>query len=185
MKRNEYNNIDLPNEIWKDVVGYDGLYMISNMGRLRSLPRLTMACSGGWFYTKDILISQATSKGYKLAALQIDGNRQTKSVHIMVGESFVPNPENKPYINHKNGVKSCNIYNNLEWSTQAENVRHAFKNGLVGARNGEKSPVSKLKEENILEIRKREYDNNELAMKFNVTPQCINAVLKHKTWTHI
>ena len=64
--------------------------------------------------------------GYKIVNLMVDGNRRGFAVHTLIAQAFVPNPENKPQVNHKDGVKTNNAYNNLEWSTASENVRHSF-----------------------------------------------------------
>lgn len=76
------------------------------------------------------LRQHATQKGYLLATIQPNRIRQTKSVHRLVAKGYVPNPENKPQINHKNGLKNDNRSENLEWCTAKENILHAFSKGL-------------------------------------------------------
>lgn len=110
-------------EIWKPVKGYAGLYEVSNLGRLRSLPRKG---------TKGGIISPTYSntKHYAHVPLTKNAKVRTVSLHRIVAEAFIPNPENKPQVNHKDGNKRNNAVDNLEWATPEENMQHAFRTGL-------------------------------------------------------
>ena len=99
---------NMSNEIWKDVVGYEGFYKVSNMGRVYSIRK------------KIIMRPNRTHKGYRLLGLTNKDGRKTKSVHRAVMEAFVPNPENKPTVNHKDLNKQNNHVDNLEWATHKE-----------------------------------------------------------------
>ena len=105
-------------EIWKDVEGYEGLYQVSNLGRVRSL------------YTNRQLKKISTSTGYHAVGLYKDGRSKRCSVHRLVAQAFLPNPERKATVNHKNGDKHDNCADNLEWATHEENQRHAVQTGL-------------------------------------------------------
>lgn len=121
-ERNLMLNPDLENEIWKDVVGYEGLYRISNLGRVRSIVR------GGRI---NRILSQTTHRqGYKEIKLSKNGTCKSFLVHRLVAEAFIPNPFYKETVNHKDGNKSNNNVQNLEWATIGENIRHAYKTGL-------------------------------------------------------
>ena len=110
-------------ERWKPVVGYEGLYEVSNLGRVKSLPR--KGTKGG------ILIpTYSNSKHYAHIPLAKNMKLKTVSLHRVVAMAWIPNPENKPQVNHKNGIKSDNRVENLEWMTNLENMRHAIANGL-------------------------------------------------------
>ena len=120
-------------EVWKDVEGYEGLYQVSDLGRVKSLDR--------WRYNAILkgerqLIRGTVRKahpdrrGYLKVTLYKDGKRTTFPVHRLVAEAFIPNPENKPQINHKDGCKVNNSVDNLEFCTRAENMAHAFGTGL-------------------------------------------------------
>lgn len=105
-------------EIWKDVKDYKGLYQVSNLGNIKSIK-----------YSK-ILKPYKEKKGYLRVDLNKNGIRRHYLVHRLVAETFIPNPENKPQINHKDGCKENNLWNNLEWCTNLENAIHAYNNKL-------------------------------------------------------
>ena len=103
-------------EVWKDIVGYEGKYQISNLGNVRNF--------------KFKLIKYTVSNyGYIRIGLRNHGKRMY-SIHRLVAIAFIPNPDNKPYINHIDGNKSNNNVTNLEWVTQSENEKHAHRLGL-------------------------------------------------------
>ncbi len=118
-------------EVFKDVSGYEGSYQVSNLGRVKSLERTRLTNKGGSTKVNErILYSNTDSNGYEYVSLSKGGTMKSLKVHRLVGLCFIPNPENKPQINHKNGIKSDNNYHNLEWCTCRENAIHAFQLGL-------------------------------------------------------
>ena len=108
-------------EIWKDIHGFEGLYQVSNLGRIKSEFR-----EG----TKGGIIKQFVINKYLKVNLHKDGKEHFIYTHRLVALAFVPNPENKPQVNHINGNKYDNRAINLEWSTNAENLQHAIDTGL-------------------------------------------------------
>ena len=103
------------NEIWKDITGFEGLYQVSNLGRVKSLPRKN--------HPNETIRKIATDKkGYSRVNLIKDGKNHTKKVHRLVAEAFIPNPENKPSVDHINCNKSDNRVSNLRWYTYSEQV---------------------------------------------------------------
>ena len=125
---------NLPNEIWKDVAGFEGLYQISNMGRLKRMATMSHGVGFGVksdrFLTEKIKLQSNDKNGYLITSLT-KGKRQTQfRVHVLVAKAFIPNPENKPTVNHKLGIKTDNRATELEWMTHKEQIIHAQLLGL-------------------------------------------------------
>lgn len=121
----------LKTEIWRDVPFAVGYYQISNMGNLRSIDRVITRVDGHLKTLKGVNIKyRSDTYGYFVYSFTINGIVIYKRVHRIVASVFIPNPENMPFINHKNGIKSDNRADNLEWATNQMNIRHAFHNRL-------------------------------------------------------
>lgn len=111
-------------EIWKDIEGYEGLYQVSNLGRIKSLPR------NGTIKKEKILKSRKDKDGYLLINLCKNNKVTTFKVHRLVGLMFLDNPNSLPEINHNDGNKENCEVTNLCWTTRSENIKHAYKTGL-------------------------------------------------------
>jgi len=121
----------LEGEIWKDVVGYEGIYKISNLCRIKSLSRVWKPSSkGGCKMPEKILKWMYNVHGYLVVELRNNGDRKGGFSHRLIAQAFIPNPENKPEINHINGIKDDNRIENLEWCTKLENIQHSCRTGL-------------------------------------------------------
>lgn len=114
-------------EKWKyiDETGFEGYYQISNFGRVRSVDRTIISKDGRRrFYQGKLLTLKSDKDGYKYVILKNKGKSKTLKVHRLVGEYFVPNPDNKPFINHLDESKDNNVFTNLEWVTPKENSNY-------------------------------------------------------------
>ena len=112
-------------EIWKDIEGYEGLYQVSSEGRIKSLSRLT---SNGRKIADRILTPYKNRDGYLQLKLYKDGKYINHKIHRLVANAFIPNPENKPEVNHIDENKENNNVSNLEWVTRKENANHGTRN---------------------------------------------------------
>ena len=114
-------------EIWKDIEGYETLYQVSNLGNVRSLDRYIHYCTGRvQLLHGKLLKCSVQSTGYYTVGLYDASHKCTTwSIHRLVAIHFIPNPENKPEVNHRDGDKSHNWATNLEWATELENIQHS------------------------------------------------------------
>ena len=115
-------------EIWKDIEGYEGMYQVSNYGRVKGQERWTHFKNGKKprFEPERILKFAKHHKGYVKAQLRKEDKLKAFFVHRLVAQAFIPNPEGKPQVNHKDGDKLNNTVSNLEWTTQSENLKHSY-----------------------------------------------------------
>lgn len=147
-------------EIWKDIVGYKGLYKISNHGKVKSLKRLVAySCGGERIFKERIRKIQTVSKGYKAVILHKNNKPKQHLIHRLIAIHFIDNPESKPHINHINLNPSDNRIENLEWCTPSENMIHSFKYNKrknaghfankIGKLHPRSKPVIKYSKDNI------------------------------------
>lgn len=169
----------LSEEVWKDVIGYEGLYQISNFGNVKSL--------GNSFSRKERFLKLSPqSKGYLTVVLQKNGKRKMMLVHRLVAEYFVSNLNDKLQVNHINGIKTNNRAENLEWVSHRENLDHAIKNNLT--LKGEENRNSKLKDVDVIKIHyllQKGVTTKELSESYNVSYSTIDSIRTNRYWKHL
>lgn len=148
-------------ELWLPIKGFEGRLEVSNMGRVRSVERVVAFGSSRRKVHQTIYKLFDDKDGYKMAGI----SGKAIKVHRAVAEAFIPNPENKPQVNHIDGDKSNNRVDNLEWATQEENMRHASRNGLA-------KHVAVIKDDG-----EKYFTVTEAAAANGVDASCISAVI--------
>jgi len=166
-------------EEWKDMVGYEDIYQISSLGRVKSFHHDRIH--------GQILRLARHRSGYLQVCLCRDGKRSYKYVHRLVAIAFLGDHPGYE-INHRNGDKTDNRVENLEWVTAAQNTRHAIAD-LGKTRSGEDNGFSKLADEDVIEIRKLyatgRYTQAELGEMFGVDQTTISLIVNRVTWQHV
>lgn len=176
-------------EIWEPVVGFETHYLVSNNGVIKSKERIIRRV-GGCIRNKKSKILKPSSLpyGHRQVVLSVSGEYFTRKVHRLVAETFIPNPESKPYINHKNGIPSDNRVENLEWCTQHENVLHSYQSLGRMPIHGETHNKAKLTLAQVREIRKKyvpyKYSYGKLGKEYGVDQSAISLIIKGKNWKH-
>lgn len=171
-------------EMWKDIEGFEGLYQVSNLGRVKSLSRKCGTC-----YKKESIRKLSNSKdGYLKIRLVGKGKDITTRVHRLVATAFIPNLNNKDTVNHIDGNKHNNAVSNLEWATRTEQLKHAYRLGLKKSNTGEYNTQSKLTKKQVEEIKKtykkgsRNFSSTKLAKLYNVSHKTILNIVNNKTY---
>jgi hypothetical protein len=174
-------------ESWKDIEGYEGLYKISNFGKVKSLSRYVKNNKiNSKKLIKERILSQTDNRnGYKYVSLSRNGKAKHFYIHILVGCAFIKRGFNSTEINHINGDKSNNKDKNLEWVTRKQNINHAIKIGLINI-SGERHYKHKLTDQQALDIRKElkyyKYGMfSQIARKYNVNDSIIRDIYYNNT----
>lgn len=164
-------------EIWKDIEGFEGMYQISNKGRVKSLKRSSEL----------IMANVNTTFGYLRVKLLKNKKEYPFTIHRLVGLAFLPIIEGKTEINHIDGNKKNNNLSNLEWCNRSENMRHADKTGLRIMLKGERNPKAKVTEEIVRIIRNKRQGifQSIIANEFNLKQQTVSKIINRKLWPHI
>lgn len=165
-------------ELWRPIARRPD-YEISTLGRLRSFRRDKAG---------RVRDSEINRHGYRQFVFTRNNQRQAVLVHRMVARAFLPNPLNLPEVNHKTFVKADCRLGNLEWMTRGDNVRHAARYLPPTEVRGSKHGRSKLKESDVLSIRKKRSNgerSQDIASQFGICKSTVNQVVARKIWTHI
>lgn len=175
-------------EIYKDIAGYEGYYQVSNFGNVKSLDR-TLKNKWGNYIRRGKVMAANKANRYLTVNLFINWKFKHCKIHRLVAAAFIPNPDNKPEVNHVNGDRYDNRIENLEWVTTSENEFHAYKIGIKKPLVGEKNPAAILTNDKVLEIKRRYASENtsmrKLAKEYGVCASTISGIVNNKFWNHI
>lgn len=169
-------------EKFKSIIGYEGLYSVSNCGRIRSDRNTSNTFKG------KMLMDRLTQNGYCLVNLFIGHGKKgrNKRIHCLVAEAFIGPRPLRHDVNHKDGNKRNNRLTNLEYITRSENMLHAVKNGChkIGSQHG----AAKMDEEGVLRMRQLKVNGvkiHELSYIFEISLSTVYKIINRKIWKHI
>lgn len=172
-------------EIWKPVVGYEGIYSVSEYGNIRR----EINSYHDRFIKGYILTPSISKKGYAFLRLSKDGVGKMFSIAGLVAGAFIGPRPYRRQVNHKDCNKRNNHYSNLEYVTCRENLLHAMKNNLTRYCRGEKSNGHKITEKMVLEIREiystGNFSQKELAKKYGIKEPAVSHIINRRNWKHI
>lgn len=171
-------------EVWKDIIGYEGLYQVSNFGRVKSLQR---KASGRKNIVNERMLKPQFNGEYYHFGISKNGIQKIVLIHRIVASHFIPNPENKPEVNHLNGDKSCNEDWNLAWATEKENCKHAREvlNKKPGTGIWNQRKLTEAMVVDILAMYNTGSSQVEIAKNYNITKRNINDVIKRRIWKQV
>lgn len=175
-------------KVWKEIEEYKGRYLISNYGEVKSVKRIVGQSRGLTRIVPEKMISfWRNHAGYVMVSLHKNAKR-SYALAILVAKHFVPNPENKPEVNHKFGNKEDNRAWMLEWNTRQENHDHML-NVLKKGVNGERHKMSKLTESDVIRIinmhETGDYTYAGIGTLFNMEDTQIRRIVKRISWKHV
>lgn len=160
-------------EIWRDVIGYEGHYRVSSLGRVMSLKTRRAGLCGS------ILKPQPKASGYLNVGLHKDGKQSTRLIHQLVAAAFCPNPENKPWVNHIDTNRAHNRAQNLEWSTPTENTLHGVH---FGVGTGAPRKLTDEQAEHARTLRRNGATHASIASLFGVTGTTIRNIVQGRAY---
>jgi len=167
-------------EVWENIDGYFGRYQCSPCGKIRSVD---WRDSRGHLRKGKILKQQKESNGY----LQVRFYDAAFLSHRIIAKAFLPKIDGKDFVNHKNGIKTDNRLENLEWVTKSENSKHSF---LIGTQcnKGENHPANKLKLQDVITMResnKNGVSAYQLSKLYNISYTQAKDIVKKRSWKHV
>ena len=173
----------MQNEIWKDVAGYEGLYQVSSIGRIKRIG--TPSKYSGFLVGERILSPSPSTDAYLGCSLYKNGISRPIKVHRIVAQTFIPNPEGRPVVNHIDGNRQNNNVDNLEWVTHSENTIHYYNQS---GRTRIKKEPKKLREDQVRQIRELYLKGNNiyvLGRAFKVTAATIQAIITYNHFSTV
>lgn len=178
------NYTPIPGEKWRHAKGFSDRYYVSNMGRIFTTSAHNKKNNPAIMKPALDFDKRKDATGYLRTV--IDG--RSIRVHRVIAQTWIPNPENKPFVNHKNGNKTDNRAENLEWCTNSENQLHAYRTGLEKPMRGEKNPKSKMTDEQVRRFKQewahdRKMSRKQYAEKLGVTEAAIKDIIRGRSWS--
>lgn len=173
-------------EEWRDIEGYVGRFKISNLGRVKSMERSVSRKGNSTSIQKEMIKKQRLTKyGYLTVYLSISKKYKHYFVHRLVAKFFISDsPTKKHTVNHKNGIKTDNRVENLEWVTHSENLKHAFRMGLM-CQKGENHANPKLNNKIVLKIFRSKKKAIELSSLYKISTSTVYNIKTGKGWSHL
>lgn len=179
-------------EIWKDVIGYEGLYKVSNTGKVKSVGRSFEMCNRWNFPViiqvreKELIIAKYKNHGYAYCTLSKNSKSKKFKMHRLISIHFIPNPNGFPFINHINAIRDDNRIENLEWCDHSHNMKHRFKMGYdhSGVKNPSARKVIDTSTKQIFDTVKEAADK--FSLNYNTLSGMLNGHDKnHTTLNHL
>jgi hypothetical protein len=182
-------------EFWKPVIGikgdlYDGYYEVSNLGRIKMLPRL-LRHSKGMRVSKEKIVTGTNAHGYKVVSFKKDGIKKMKNIHVLVAEAFIynPSPEKFKIINHLNSDRADNRVENLGWCDHSRNAKHAIEAGKLKITRGTQRSTAILNDDKVLAIKllykTGKFSHWKLANMFDIGKTTIQGIINGTKWAHV
>lgn len=172
-------------EIWKAVPEWDGLYEVSDQGRVRSLDRVSAGRYGPTCWRGRILRPSLGGNGYANVTFTCQGKRLCVTIHALVARVFLGPPPPGQEVRHRNGIRADSRLSNLHYGTRSQNALDRYEHGTMVYPCGEKSPVAKLSDNAVKYIRAAKEGQRALGRRFGVHHRTISAVLRGDTWAHV
>lgn len=175
-------------EIWKDVVGYEGMYMVSSLGRMKSNERTIQRKKVGNYVQKEAFISGTEYHGYIKTSLRKDGLKKDRFIHCLVAEAFLGVKPKGMEVCHSDGNRKNNKIENLRYGTRSDNVRDAIKHGnhfTPFRTKGVERPYAKLNDDLVRYIRSSSETTHKLSKLLNVSKWAISNARNKISWVHV
>lgn len=176
-------------EQWLPVDGFEGIYEVSNLGRLKSCARARKTKGNGVAYLPErIRIPNVKREGYAFFSLYKEAKYKVMYLHRIVAIAFIENPLNLQQVNHIDGDKLNNCASNLEWLSASDNCRHAIEEKLYVTAKGESAGNAVLTEADVLEIRRLAAAGvmqKDIAKNYSVKRQAITKIVNRQRWKHV
>lgn len=178
---------DLPGEVWYDIFGFENLYSVSNLSRVKSLKKRVKRKDGIMMFLGERLVKvHKTKDGYLMARISKDNKASNILIHRAIAMAVILNPNSLPEVNHKDGVKTNNLPLNLEWVSHKNNMVHAAVTNLFkDMPKGVSIWCASLSETDVLMILGSKEPYSKIAKQYGVTASTVCSIKTGKTWNHI